>query len=140
MGNLKLRQGETLLTSNTKNWSQEFIDANNTIERCIVFLNFRNEDQGRSRERIAQFVNESDASRVVEMYNELIDEIERLKTLLIRCQPYMRDLNAENFNDTSVGIYEDTELSDLYRSIRMEIEGITDQDIADTSYDEPKFK
>ena len=84
--------------------------------------------------------SEGNISRLVSERMDAKDNAVRLIEILKQCEPYMHDLNAENFNDCNAGINEDTDLSQAYRNLKMAIEGITEQDISDTLPDEPIFK
>jgi len=54
-------QGRTLLTEQTKFWSRQQWKKNEAVEKCRVFANFSDQDQGRGRELIATFGTEEDA-------------------------------------------------------------------------------
>lgn len=92
------------------------------------------------KEYATSSVTETEKQLLVSRSLETIAELDRLKTLLARCAPYVKELQSENYPDESVGIYEDTELTALHRAIRMQIEGITEQDVFDTMPDEPLVK
>ncbi len=47
-----LREGETLVTPTTKSWTSEQIEANDKIEELIIFTDFSDKDEGRSRNRL----------------------------------------------------------------------------------------
>lgn len=47
-----LREGTTLITPTTKSWTPEQIEANEKIEELIIFTDFSEKDQGRSRNRL----------------------------------------------------------------------------------------
>lgn len=47
-----LRQGETLITTTTKRWTYEQIEANDKIEQLIIYTDFSDKDEGRSRNRL----------------------------------------------------------------------------------------
>lgn len=58
------RQGKTLVTRQTRQWSPQQIAANDAIESLAVFANFTGQDEGRSRVLIARCERASDAKLV----------------------------------------------------------------------------
>lgn len=58
------RQGKTLLTAQTRRWSPERMAANEAVERLKVFANFTPEDEGRSRDLIADCRSFDDARKI----------------------------------------------------------------------------
>lgn len=66
------RQGTTLLTPITRRWSQYERDKNEAIENKIVFANFHDEDEGRSRIHICTCETDEQARRVVESHNKAL--------------------------------------------------------------------
>ena len=55
------RQGRLLMTASVRRWSPELIEQSDRDERCRVFANFTERDEGRSREFVASCGNEQDA-------------------------------------------------------------------------------
>ena len=47
-------RGTTLLTEQTRRWSKEQLEANESREQSLIFAHFSAADQGRSREVIAE--------------------------------------------------------------------------------------
>ena len=47
-----LRLGETLITPTTKSWTAEQIEANDKLEELIIFTDFSDKDQGKTRNRL----------------------------------------------------------------------------------------
>jgi hypothetical protein len=47
-----LREGVTLITPTTKSWTYEQIETNDKIEELIIYTDFSDKDQGRSRKRL----------------------------------------------------------------------------------------
>lgn len=56
---------------------------------------------------------------VLERAKELIADNAALKKLIVQLQPYIRDLNAENYEDPSVGIYMDRTLESLAAEVEV---------------------
>ena len=63
--------GRTLRTRETANWSPRQLERSDAIEARLVFVNFHEIDEGKSRQLVAQFQNESDAVLYVETVNNL---------------------------------------------------------------------
>lgn len=72
--NKLLRQGTTLITRHTAMWSKEQIKENEFIENCMVFANFTDIDDGKSRELVAIFDNPSDALNAVAVHNSKVKD------------------------------------------------------------------
>lgn len=64
-----LRQGFTLLTSRTRDWTKELIARNNAAEELLIFESFREDDDGRSRNRVATCFDSSQAKAIVSAVN-----------------------------------------------------------------------
>ena len=71
----KWSQGITLITANTKKWTNEQFEKSNEIERKSIFNNFNIEDEGRSRVLIATCENANQAKLIVDAVCELQAEI-----------------------------------------------------------------
>ena len=71
------RQGFTVETPQTLQWSAEQIAANDSRERRMVFANFSALDEGRSRRRVAVCEREEDA-RLIAAAPELLAALQRL--------------------------------------------------------------
>lgn len=63
------RQGITLRTAQTSRWTQAEVEANDLIEKRLVFVNFSGADAGKARRRIATFERAEDARRTVACVN-----------------------------------------------------------------------
>jgi hypothetical protein len=57
--------GRTLLTAITKRWTEAQWNANEEVERRLVFVGFTASDQGQGRRLIAQCDSESDVEHIV---------------------------------------------------------------------------
>lgn len=74
-------QGRLLMTSLTQRWSEEAREKADHEERCMVFADFRDLDEGRGRRRIAICETEEDARLIaaapdlLEMLKELAGEM-----------------------------------------------------------------
>jgi hypothetical protein len=76
------RQGITLVTPQTRHWSKEQIGENDAHERLRVFAFFRDHDQGRSRELVAECRSEADA-RLIAAAPALLEALEhRVRTCI----------------------------------------------------------
>lgn len=76
---LPLRPGRLLDTKTTRRWSQTDRDRVAAKERCEVYVNFHESDQGKSRVRIGTMVNASVADLIVEAVNTLPQLLARLE-------------------------------------------------------------
>ncbi len=65
------RQGFVLFTNGTKRWSDEQMKENNEHEGRIVFSNFTEADQGRSRKRVCVCETKEDAALIAAAPNML---------------------------------------------------------------------
>ncbi len=74
--------GHTLRTRDTQRWTDEQWERNESIERRLVFVNFRASDQGRSRERIAEFREPDDAEFAVRACNSYEDLLAALEGVM----------------------------------------------------------
>lgn len=73
------KQGFTLVTPQTLQWSAEQIAANDARERRMVFANFSVLDNGRSRRRVAVCEREADA-RLIAALPELLSALKAMLT------------------------------------------------------------
>jgi hypothetical protein len=73
--NERLRQGCTLLTSQTKRWNKERWYENEAIERCCIFANFSGVDSGKGRVFVMKCNSPAEAYDMVQRHNRnLIQE------------------------------------------------------------------
>lgn len=63
------KQGYTLITNATRNWSEGYIAHNNEHENKMVFTNFSEGDEGRSRKLICTCENKQDALLISQSKN-----------------------------------------------------------------------
>jgi len=64
--------GRTLHTKFTSRWSQEEWDANEAIERSMIFEDFTSMDDGKGRVLIAKCESEDIARQIVKAHNHPI--------------------------------------------------------------------
>lgn len=67
-----LRQGTTLITRHTALWTKEQMKENEYIENCMVFYNFTDIDDGKSRVLVAKFDNPQEALEAVALHNSKV--------------------------------------------------------------------
>lgn len=65
--------GRLLDTPTTRGWSEQRRMDQELVESCMVFLYFKESDQGRSRMKLANCGSPDAASNVVRLHNALID-------------------------------------------------------------------
>ena len=70
-----LRQGTTLRTRHTALWTKEQMKENDYIENCMVFSNFTDIDDGKSRVFVARFDNPHEALEAVALHNSKVKEM-----------------------------------------------------------------
>ena len=68
------QQGKLLLTNTTLRWSEEQKDKAEFLERCLAFVNFSPEDQGKSRIYIYRFESPKECSKAVKEHNTSLRE------------------------------------------------------------------
>ena len=71
----RVQQGRLLHTRRTENLSDRQKEVSDREEKLIMFSNFTEEDQGRSRNFIARFVEPNLCKDFVDNYNAMIDKI-----------------------------------------------------------------
>ena len=67
-----LKQGYTLSTYQTRQWTEQQFKENDVIESCMVFARFSTKDEGRSRVLVAKFKNKEDAAMFVKLANSAL--------------------------------------------------------------------
>lgn len=75
----RVQQGRLLLTRDTERLSDRQREACDREEKLIMFSNFIEEDQGRSRNFIARFVEPNLCKDFVDNHNAMIDYIYSLQ-------------------------------------------------------------
>ena len=85
----RVQQGRLLLTKDTERLSDKQKEACDREEKLMMFSNFTEEDQGRSRKFIARFVEPNLCKEFVDNHNAMIDYIYEL-------QAELRKLNASS--------------------------------------------
>lgn len=69
-----LRQGTTLITRHTALWTKKQMKENEYIENCMVFANFTDIDDGKSRTFVARFTNPNEALEAVVLHNSKVKD------------------------------------------------------------------
>jgi hypothetical protein len=82
------RQGETLLTAQTKRWTEEQWAENDLVERLAVFAYFTSADQGRGRQRVATCTRVEDVTFIVRAVNNHERLVVALQDMLTLFAPY----------------------------------------------------
>ena len=81
------------------------------IQPSLLFGEVNQEDIKWAKEKIEQLKSQPQSSTGEK------SELEKLKELLKRCLPYIKEMQLDNHNEPSVGIYYDTELGSIYEQL-----------------------
>lgn len=76
------RQGITLSTQRTRRWTQEQWDANEKHEKRLIFAEFHVDDEGTSRQIVAECRRPEDAEYIVRACNAYHAMLEALEYLM----------------------------------------------------------